>query len=582
MMFEGIRHICGFNDCYALNDNELVINVRTNKTIKSVTILQDDPYINGCSGTDPWDGQPCDMKLAYELKHEFVWSITLRPEFKRIQYYFKITDYQDEVGYLFEDGMYKADIFEKNVILHFFKYGWMNDADINKPPKWVENTYWYQIFPERFCRVEAPHSHKLKDWNDTKGYGRDVFYGGNIKGAMSKLEYLKDLGVTGIYFNPLFKATENHKYNIADYTIVDPDFGTNEEFAQLVKKAHSLGIKVMIDAVFNHSGLEFFAWQDVCKNGKNSPYYNWYYVNSDDFNHPGSTRDGRYFCFAYVDFMPKLNTNNIEVQQYFTDVCKGWINEWDIDGIRFDVGNEISHAFIKKLHKELKSYRKDLFLLGEIWVDSSTYLQGDEYDSIMNYPFLQSVSNFFNDKDLNAKDFRFKLDYCYSMYQKQVNKVIFNLIDSHDVDRAITRCGNDYDAFIQQLVILSTMPGSPCIYYGTEIAMEGKNDPLNRLPMPWDIIESGSKQDTFNRVSALVKMRTSNETLLGTEIVWDDTDGRLIEYKRPGAECIKVYINADKKDLIKHLESEEILFSYKYENKTLLAGGAVVTKVKVY
>lgn len=186
--------------------------------------------------------------------------------------------------------------------------------------------------------------------------------------------------------------------------------------------------------------------------------------------------------------MPKLDTSNPEVMDYFTKVCKDWIEMWNIDGIRFDVGNEISHAFIKKLHRELKAVKPDLFLLGEIWMDSTPYLLGDEYDSVMNYPFMQSLSNFFVDETLSSDDFMYMMNYCYSLYMKQVNQVVFNFLDSHDVDRAITRCGS-YDKLIQQLSVLVTMPGSPCIYYGTEIALEGKNDPDNRRPMPWKDIE---------------------------------------------------------------------------------------------
>ena len=275
--------------------------------------------------------------------------------------------------------------------------------------------------------------------------------------------------------------------------------------------------------------------------------------------------------------MPKLNTNNPEVMSYFIEVCKKWIDMWDIDGIRFDVGNEISHAFIKKLHAELKAYRKDLFLLGEIWVNSSQYLQGDEYDSVMNYPYLENLSNFFLDKSRTAEDFKYAVNFCYSMYQKQVNENIFNLFDSHDIDRMYTRV-KSYDAFIQMLVILSTLPGSPCIYYGTEIAIEGENDPYCRYPMRWDIVEDKSREDTFKAVQSLIKMRLSNSEFLGDSYRFEKTEGRLVSYERNG---IRVYLNADETDRALAFDREtEILFSHKAAENVLKAGGALVVRLK--
>ena len=369
----------------------------------------------------------------------------------------------------------------------------------------------------------------------------------------------------------------SHKYSIDDYTKVDPDFGTNESFAALVEKAHKLGIKVMIDAVFNHSGPNFFAWKDVCEKGKASKYYDWYFINSDDFNKKGATKVSRYYSFAFVDNMPKLDTNNEEVMEYFLNICKRWVDEWNIDGIRFDVGNEISHAFIKYLRKNLKKEYPELYLLGEIWLDSSVYLQGDEYDSVMNYPFLQSVSNFFLDETLSADDFRFKMNYCYSMYQRQINKALFNLIDSHDVDRAISRVGS-YDKFIQMLCILMTLPGSPCIYYGTEIGLDGNNDPDNRKVMPWDGIENHEYDETLSLCKQIIRLRREHSSTLNNDnVVFEASGSRVVSYTIEGNETLKVTINADKDDY-KCKDKGDILFSYKYNNGMLKTGGVIILK----
>jgi glycosidase len=289
--------------------------------------------------------------------------------------------------------------------------------------------------------------------------------------------------------------------------------------------------------------------------------------------------DGRYYSFAFVAEMPKLNTNNPEVVDYFTGICKKWIAEFDIDGIRFDVGNEISHSFIKHLHRELKKVRPDIFLLGEIWTDSAPYLDGDEYDSVMNYPFMQSIGNFFLDGSLNAGDFRYRIDYCYSLYKEQVNRVLFNLLDSHDVARIINRTGS-YDEFIQQMTILMTMPGSPCIYYGTEIALEGADDPYNRRPMPWKDIESGKYEHITEEVKELIALRKSEGFKGKGGLFWEESDGsRLIRYSRGEGGRYRVCINANDYD-VDPVVKGDVLFAHGYEDGRLKKGGVLVTVIK--
>lgn len=477
-----------------------------------------------------------------------------------------------------EDGIHQISFVNRcELAKHYFKFGWMNESDICIPPKWVENTVWYQIFPDRFCRVDDGYKANFVDWNDVGCIDYKSMYGGNIKGIDSKLEYLSSLGITGIYLNPIFKSSTNHKYNTDDYLTVDPAFGSNEDFANLVKRAHSLGIKVMVDAVFNHTSRDFFAFKDVLKNGQSSEYYNWYYINSPEFAKSGNTKDGRYYSFAFVSDMPKLNTNNKAVVDYFTDVCKKWISMFEIDGIRFDVGNEISHSFIKHLNLELKAVKPDIFLLGEIWTDSSSYLAGDEYDSVMNYPFMFSLDTFFKDKSLCTKDFVHQINYCYSLYKDQTNRVIFNQLDSHDVGRIITRAGS-YDSFIQQMAILMTMPGSPCIYYGTEFALDGQNDPYNRKPMPWKYLDCSEHQSVFNQIKALIAVRKLDcfKSEQPFDFVNMDTQ-RLIHYTRGTEQKGSVYINDSDRDVEIYENSDsKIVFSHKYSDSKLKKGGVLV------
>ena len=568
MNLQGIIHRCAYTDCYARNENELVINIRTNKDITAVNLIYEDPYINGASGTEPWDGIKAVMNMSMELKNNIIWTLIVTPKFKRLQYYFEIIE-NGEKRNLLEDGLYTDDEMElEGFMKQYFKYAWMNSSDIYQSPKWVEDTFWYQIMPDRFCRIPDDVSKKqFSDWNVTDNMKYNEFYGGNLKGIISRLTYLRDLGINGIYLTPIFQSDSDHKYNTTDYKRIDEDFGTEEIFKELVDTAHNLGIKVMIDAVFNHSGRGFFAWQDVLEKKRESKYYDWFFIQEDD----------SYYSFAFVDEMPKLNTNNKEVADYFCQICREWIEKWNIDGIRFDVGNEISHSFIKKLHRELKSIKPDLFLLGEIWHDSVQWLQGDEYDSVMNYPFMESLNNFFVNKNLDAEEFMFSMNRCYSLYMSQVNSVLFNFLDSHDVGRVYSRCGN-IDVFLQQLVILVTMPGTPCIYYGTEIAMDGKCGPYNRKPMPWDEIDSGKYDSIMEEVKSLIRIRKKYKALKNNQIQWKNTKGRLISYVRPGDVTIEVYINVGEQQMQIDIKEGRIIFAHRYIDNMLFAGGALIVR----
>ena len=579
MNFAAISHRCAFTDAYPLDENRIVINLRTGKDIREVTLIHDDPYAGGATGFMAWDGKPEAMAVSAELEHNLIWSVILTPKFKREQYYFSITDGAD-TRLLFEDGFYTPEAAEKpGRLRQYYKFPCLNRADVIAPPSWVNDTVWYQIMPDRFCRgSNSPKRFGLRKWEDHKHIHFWDMYGGDLKGITSKLEYIRDLGVNGIYMLPLFLSNSNHKYNTFDYDTIDPDFGTEEDLMELVEKAHSLGIRVMVDAVFNHSGTEFAPWKDVVKHGPESPYWDWFFVGKWPLPMlPGSTEDGRYMSFAFAPYMPKLNTNNPEVIDYFLQRCKKWVEKWNIDGIRFDVGNEVSHKFLKELNRGLKAVKPDVFLLGEIWHDSVQWLQGDEYDSVMNFPFLETLHNFWLDNQ-DAKHLMYGLNRCYTMYPEQVNRTIFNFLDNHDTMRAVTRCGSK-DIFFQQLALLMTLPGSACIYYGTEIALEGGNDPDCRRPMPWDKIADGKFERTTRDVKTLIRLRRDYPAARRGQINWnmDEKNPRLIRYERTAEDGKKlvVYINAQEEP-VKITEKGKPIFARKLRGKTLMGGGVAV------
>ena len=578
MNFSAISHRCAFTDAYPLDENRVVINLRTGKDIKSVELIHDDPYAGGAMGFGAWEGKPQPMAVSRELEHHLIWSVTLEPKFKREQYYFCVSD-GTETLLMFEDGFYTKEAAEKpGRLKQYYKFPWLNPADVIAPPAWVNDTVWYQIMPDRFCRGgEANKRFGLRKWEDHRLMKPWDFYGGDLRGIISKLDYLHDLGITGIYMLPLFLSNSTHKYNTFDYETIDPDFGTDEDMRELVDKAHSLGIRVMMDAVFNHSGTEFAPWKDVLKNGPESAYWDWFFVGKwPQPLLPGSTADGRYMSFAFTPYMPKLNTNNPEVMEYFLTRCKNWIDRWNIDGIRFDVGNEVSHKFLKELNRGLKAVKPDIFLLGEIWHDSVQWLQGDEYDSVMNFPFLETLHNFWLDGQ-SARQLMYGLNRCYQMYPEQVNQVLFNFLDNHDTMRAVTRCGGK-DPFFQQLALLMTLPGSACIYYGTEIALEGGNDPDCRRPMPWSKIEEGKFDRTLEQVKALIALRKDCVAARRGAVQWqlDEKNPRLICYRREAeGEVLTVYIHAGTEP-VQLTRKGKPVFARKMRGRTLMGGGIAI------
>lgn len=346
----------------------------------------------------------------------------------------------------------------------------------------------------------------------------------------------------------------------------------------LVKEAHNKGIRVMLDGVFNHTGCFCPMWLDVVEKGKESAYFDWFFVNKWPFEPLGANaKKKNYYSFAFIDNMPKLNTNHPDVIAFISDICEEWIRKYDIDGIRLDVANEISHVLCKAMRTHLKSIKEDFYIMGEIWHDSTPWLRGDEFDAVMNYPFTGAVSNFWLDEKQTAKDFAYNIQRCYSMYMEQVNQVSFNLLDSHDTMRAVTKIGNQ-DKIFQQLVLLFSMEGSPCIYYGTEVLLEGGSDPDCRRCMPWKEIEEGKYQKIMDTVKKILSMRKEIPAFSsGTFYFIEEEQERLIHYMKEDADNnqVHIYLNCGKQGVLIP-EEATVIFSNKYKNEILEPDGILV------
>ena len=578
MNFAAVYHRITPDMCYSPDGETVTVNIRTDRDADAVYLIWEDPFIHELRREPDWSGRREKMTLSRELVYQVIYTARVRPEYKRLMYYFEI-EADGEVYCLFENKLCpKAEI--DAVSKQFFKYAWLNSSDVIAPPAWVGETVWYQIMPDRFCRhKDAPKDDKFRVWGDFRLPLWNDVYGGTLRGITEKLDYLCELGISGIYMTPIFQSGSNHKYNTYDYTRIDEDFGTEDDLRELIAEAHRRGIRVMLDAVFNHSGSQFAPWLDVKEKGRKSPYFDWFFINSDDFvRDEFSTEDGRFYSFSFWSGMPKLNTNNPEVVGYFSDICRYWVREWDIDGIRFDVGDEISHSFIRAVRAAVKELKPDVYLLGEIWMDSLNWLSGDEYDAVMNYPFTGCVNDYWKNERLTAKDFMYAMNYCHSLYPEQVNRAMLNFLDTHDTARATESCANQ-DVLLQKLTILMTMTGAPCLYYGTEIAMKGLHTPFNRSTMPWDEIESGDHADFTAKVKKLIAVRRAHEALRGSELRYeiDPERPRLLRYARGGN--ILVIVNADREPYPVRDEGE-VLFANGYEEDSLCADGVLVLKTK--
>jgi glycosidase len=339
----------------------------------------------------------------------------------------------------------------------------------------------------------------------------------------------------------------------------------------------------MLDGVFNHSGSNFAPWLDVKEKGPASPYYDWFMINEWPFDHNGqAARKKQIYTFAFYDGMPKLNTNNPKVRDYLITICEDWVRKYGVDGIRLDVANEISHVFCKELRYRLKAINPDIYILGEIWHDSLPWLHGDEFDSVMNYPLAQSIKNYWIDDTQTNESLEHTINLCYTRYMQQTNDVLFNLLDSHDTRRLRNEVST-LDEFFQQLALLFAMPGTPCIYYGTEIAMEGEYDPDCRRCMPWEDIENGKFTDRIALVKSLIALRKNEPLLRSNNFHFPNTfeNPRVIEFRKSQwfDNYIEVIINCSDEDL--ELEHKgQVVFSRHYMDNVLLKNGILFRRVQ--
>ena len=376
-------------------------------------------------------------------------------------------------------------------------------------PEWVKHAVFYQIFPDRFARsprTQHPRGITFKAWGSPPQ--EQGYQGGDLRGIVDKLDYLHKLGVTALYLNPIFASASNHRYHTYDYYQVDPLLGGNEALRELLDAAHARSMRVVLDGVFNHASRGFWAFHHILENDVNSPYLDWFIVYdwplrpySSDQKHPPN-----YKAWWNLPALPEFNTENPGVRDYIFNVARHWI-EFGIDGWRLDVPFEIDDdSFWQEFRRVVKTANPDAYLCGEVWWKAQRWLQGDQFDAVMNYLFMDAALSFFGANTLrsdykrehltlqpiDAQTFAKAVETMHGLYDWQVNQVQLNLLDSHDTARALWIVGEDVSALRLCALFQMTMPGAPCIYYGDEIGLSAGDDPACRGAFPW------KKQDSWN------------------------------------------------------------------------------------
>lgn len=485
-----LLHRTESEDAYLYTADDIHIRIRTKKNDVGEVILH---YGDSTLFYDE-AGYQCHVvmeKATSDAYHDY-WQVTVKVAHKRIMYLFEVTGTDGE-NILFGDrGVVKNCPEQYRFFMNGFRLPYLHECDRARVPEWVKETQWYQIFPERFANENSDISPTNSlEWKSSTSPKSSDFFGGDLYGVLQKLDYLADLGVTGLYFCPIFKAPSNHKYDTIDYYEIDPHFGDKDLFRLLVQEAHRRGMRVMLDAVFNHIGYESAQWQDVLEKGEDSRYKDWFHIHSfpicQDKNWPKDIPHSlNYDTFAFQPKMPKLNTANPEVKAYLLDIATYWIREFDIDAWRLDVADEVDHQFWKDFHKAVTSVKPDVYILGEVWHNAQPWLNGDEFHAVMNYPLSTSIKDYFLFKTITTKEFSYQLASQAMLYRQQINEVMFNLLDSHDTARILTIAKGNKNAVKAALAFLFLQLGTPCIYYGTEVGLEGENDPDCRRVMPWD------------------------------------------------------------------------------------------------
>jgi cyclomaltodextrinase len=402
----------------------------------------------------------------------------------------------------------------------------MNDHLNIKTPEWVKHAVFYQIFPDRFAKGNKLQlcNLNLENWESPPTH--QGYKGGDLWGVIEKLDYLQDLGINAIYFTPIFQSACNHRYHTHDYYQVDPLLGGNAAFETLLDASHKRNIKIVLDGVFNHASRGFFYFNDILENGPHSPWLNWFKIEGWPLSAYDGSQPANYIGWADNRSLPQFNHDNPEVREYIMQVGEYWIKK-GIDGWRLDVPFEIkTPGFWQEFRSRIKAINPDAYITGEVWTDASQWLEGSQFDGVMNYLFTAPTiafiagdrvimdyvkdSSYYPYPPLSAREYAEKIQELLQLYPWEIQLTQLNLLDSHDTARLITIAGGDKASVELATLLLLTFPGAPSIYYGDEVGLPGGKDPDCRRSFPkekyWDL-------DVLSYHKRLISLRYQYEAL---------------------------------------------------------------------
>lgn len=491
-----------------MEKGHFVIRLKTKKNdLRRVTLHYQDKYIpvNFIDTRAQMDM----VKIASDNYCDY-YEAQLDMDMVCLRYQFELEDMDGQIFF------YANHEFYKEIRTHI---DYMYDCPQNlreeekfETPEWAKNKVVYQIFPSRFATSKNVDE---KEWYQAP-IGHQADLKGDLRGIIDHLEHIKELGVDIVYMTPIFESPSSHKYNTVDYYKIDPSFGTEEDLKELVEKAHDSGMRVIMDAVFNHTGTDFFAFKDVQKNKEKSPYLDWYYIEDFPLNMKWGTKPN-FKTFSYFASMPKLNLQNDEVAEYCIGVGRYWMEKCHIDGWRLDVGDEISHRFWRRFRKAMKAVNPEALIIGEVWHHAEDFLDGEEWDTVMNYPFCFAVENLVVNESITVSQFLGQMGYLEGNLHRKVYPLLWNLIDSHDFSRFMYRCGENVERFKLGVALQLLWPGMPFIYYGDEYGMTGGEDPDCRRGMVWN--EKYQNQEVYQWYRKLITLRKEYPVLTEGKIV---------------------------------------------------------------
>lgn len=537
---------------FALDDTHYIFRLRTGKgEAESVRFY----YADRAVMTPKLQFAPLPME-KFRTDRYFDWyEIRLETRFERIAYYFEL---QNGVETLF----YYGDCYEMAgtpTRADYFQLPFNHRADRFAAPAWTRDAVVYNIFPDSFAAGKrlAPN-------------GAPPCRGGTVRGVTENLDYIASLGFNCIYLNPIFAARSYHRYDTLDYYRIDPHMGAEDDLRDLVRRTHALGIRVILDGVFNHVSSDHPFFRDVLEKGRASRYYSCFYALPETPRLPAAGELPGYTCFSYVADMPKTNTADPFLRQYFCDVGAYWVRKFDVDGWRLDVANELDDGFLRAFRASVKAAKSDALIVGEVWENAAHYLGGDMLDSAMNYDFRRYCRRFFAEQTVDAETFDTNVSTLLLRYNENALFAQLNLLDSHDVSRFLSLCGGKTERMELAVLLQMTFPGMPCVFYGDEKGLCGESEPEYRRPMEWDA--SSPLEEVYRRMIALRKTHPAlRYGSFHTELacggvyrysrVWSGT--KITVAMNLGAEPVK----AEKRGtlLLKKGENRDIIGAWEYE-----------------